>query len=169
MASRLFVGLAFAILALGFVLLYLDPEITGFVSSDSWIINTNLSATENGFFTLLEQNNMDPIQLRSLKINGQVTGSGNAKVYLLTDSGERVLVFDSDAELSNPVAITGQTSKSGSDNREVTSTTNNVQSRIFYSECVDTCFFESFYLNNLDVVIETDPGTYIEIKSFILE
>ena len=118
-AVILLVALAIA----GFGIWQLGPSLTGFVIKQfSYSENLNLVVTSNGNYTW---NPANIGELKSLKIDGKVTNSGKAKVYV-ESNGIKYLIFDSsrlnesaDAAVSNQTSlITGFAVKGDNDDDE---------------------------------------------------
>src|SRR3989344_2712084 len=84
--------LVIALIAAGFGIYVLGPSLTGFVIKQfSYSESLNLVVTSNGNYTW---NPANIGELKSLKIDGKVTNSGTARVYI-ESNGIKYLVFDS--------------------------------------------------------------------------
>ncbi|MBI2660618.1 hypothetical protein HYX07_05640, partial [Candidatus Woesearchaeota archaeon] len=81
-----------AVVILGAGIYFLGPSITGFVIKEfSYTDDLNLVITSSGNYTWNLQSIGD---LKSALIDGRVTNSGKARVYIESD-GKRYLIFDS--------------------------------------------------------------------------
>ena len=81
-----------ALVAVGFVIYYLNPAIAGFIVKDaSYKDNLNLVVASSGNYTWQPKN---AGALKSLRLDGSMSKYGKARVYLETN-GARYLVFDS--------------------------------------------------------------------------
>ena len=148
--------------------------ITGFVSTDIFTQDVSLEISSSQRYDFLPR---DTIELSSLRISGEVIGSGLAQVFLEVD-GQRFLVYNNIVKREQGNLITGLASGNSAKSVDnfrlvpgqavatpVSDTDVRYYSGEFYQQCVESCFM-SLYLEPGDIaslVFYVDEGTALRV------
>jgi len=93
--KRLQVMLIFLVVVAGSFVILLEPSLTGFVAYDTLAIEQEVSAVQNKSLLVITEDPSDVLPVSSIKVSGTIIGEGDAKVFLQTETGEKILIFSS--------------------------------------------------------------------------
>jgi len=183
---RKFEYIFIVVLIIAIPLIFFRPSVTGFVASDTKAQILNIVLSDSQAFDL-KSTSGEPIYISSFSMSGDITGEGDAAVYLV-NGATRSLVYSNVGQKRKPSLITGAATGIAAahaveieqnnqsiiveEGKKLTWPGNlgeNSASGSFTAVCMDSCYLDAsnFTANNFELQVFVEPGTTFKLQEIL--